>query len=69
MRRAWPPEYFTLVNLLEKRDIRKKSSFIIERENLVRLGLIKRRNVWLPTWRGWVLVFLVVAAAVITGML
>lgn len=23
---------------------------------------------WLPTWRGWVLVFLVVAAALITGM-
>jgi len=35
---------------------------------LVRLGLIKRRNVWLPTWRSWVLVFLVVAAAVITGI-
>ena len=68
MRRAWPPEYFTLVNLLEKRDIRKKSSFIIERENLVCLGLIKRRNVWLPTWRSWVILFLVVAASVITGM-
>ena len=35
---------------------------------MVRLGLIKRKNVWLPTWRGWVLVFLVVAAALITGM-
>jgi len=68
MKRAWPPEYFTLVNLLEKRDIRQKSSFIIGRENLARLGLIKRRNVWLPTWHGWILVFLVVAAVLITGM-
>jgi len=36
---------------------------------LVRLGLIKRQHVWLPTWRGWVIVFLVVAACLITGML
>ena len=68
MKRAWPPEYFTLVNLLEKRDIRQKSSFIIGRENLARLGLIKRRNVWLPTWRSWVILFLVVSASVIAGM-
>jgi hypothetical protein len=35
---------------------------------LVRLGLIKRRNVWLPTWRGWVIVFLVAAAGLIIGL-
>jgi hypothetical protein len=68
LRRAWLPEYFILVNLPGKRDIRKKPSFIIARENMGHLGLIKRRNVWLPTWRGWVLVFLVVAAALMTGM-
>jgi hypothetical protein len=36
---------------------------------LVSLGLIKRQNVWLPTWRGWLLGFLLAAAALITGML
>jgi hypothetical protein len=36
--------------------------------NLVRLGLIKRKHVWLPTWRGWVILFGVAAACLIAGI-
>jgi hypothetical protein len=35
---------------------------------LGRLGLMKRRNVWLPTWRGWVLIVLAATTALMTAM-